>query len=222
MNLCEVKISCIYTNIHIHDTWAQLYLCNIHTQKFHPVKIYGMLDSKWHILNFTQNSKDLGTTICSFFFFLVSLIMLWLGSKYIGFLWDYLISVISSDSDIALKLLGRGQVGGGKEMYETEGSRKWVRPIFCNLFLICDHPCSTPQKKNARSLRLTKRILIKTNVEIAGLCFKLNRRSITQNSPNPLSWKLFGSIHMDAQCTNCSNFAHFKLLAKVVILIKNF
>lgn len=60
------------------------------------------------------------------------------------------------------------------------------------------------------------------NAEIEGFCFKLDRRSIIQNSPNPLSWKLFGNIHMDAQCTNCSDFALFKLHAKVVILIKIF
>lgn len=140
-------------------------------------------------------------------------------ARNIGFLWEHLKSVISSDSDIALKLLGAG-AGRGEKCYETEGSSKWVRPASVTCFWFVIIPAVLPRRE--RIFETNKRILIKMNVEIAGLCFKLNRRSITQNSPNPLSWKLFGNIHMDAQCTNCSNFAHFKLLAKVVILIKNF
>lgn len=142
-------------------------------------------------------------------------------ARNIGFLWDYLISVISSDSDIALKLLGAG-AGGGEERnaMRQKGAENESDPYSVTCFWFVTIPAVLPRRE--RVFETNKRILIKTNVEIAGLCFKLNRRSITQNSPNPLSWKLFGSIHMDAQCTNCSNFAHFKLLAKVVILIKNF
>ena len=69
MKLSEVKISCIYTNIHIYYTWTQLYLYNIYTQIL-PCRFYRNVGLKMIYFKLhTEFQRSRDSLICSFFFF---------------------------------------------------------------------------------------------------------------------------------------------------------
>jgi len=76
-------------------------------------------------------------------------------------------------------------LGGWEKWDETGGSRKLVKPISVTYFRFMITMLLPPTRE--RIFETSKRILIKVNAEIVRLCFKLNRRPIIQNSPNPLS-----------------------------------